>query len=149
AFNDESADAFARALLGGKVDCRRRAFAAAVDDLQPERLADVAVAMADEDELLALRLESDRRALLPIRKQSHPADRGGRENGEARPILILGFVVEADVAAHDRKIERAAGFGHTFDTAHELAHDFGPLRVTEVQAVGDGQRLCSDRAEIA
>src|SRR5690606_30444406 len=56
---------------------------------------------------------------------------------------------EADVAAHDREVERAAGLGHAVDGAHDLAHDLGPLGVAEVQVVGDGDRLGADRGQVA
>src|SRR5262245_23855880 len=105
--------------------------------------------MAEQDECLPFGLEPDRRGPLPIVEQADAADRGGGKDGEARSVLILRLVVEADVAAHDWEVECAAGFGHAFDAADELAHDFGPLRIAEVEAVGDRQRLRSDRAEVA
>jgi hypothetical protein len=37
----------------------------------------------------------------------------------------VGLVVERDVAAHDGEVERAAGLGHAFDGADDLAHDLG------------------------
>ena len=82
---DEVADALARALLGGEIDGRRRALAPAVADFEPERLADMAVAVADEDEMFALGLERDGRALLPIVEQADATDRGrGQDRGLRR-----------------------------------------------------------------
>ena len=57
-----------------------------------------------------------------------------------------GLVVEADVAAGDRRIEEAAGFGHAFDGFHELRHDLGPLGVAEVEAVGGGDAAARRRS---
>src|SRR5438270_13657968 len=104
--------------------------------------------MADQDELLAFRLERDGRAVLPVLEQSDAADCRRGEDGEAASVFTLGLVVERDVAAHDGEVERAAGFGHAGDAADELAHDLGPLRVAEVEAVGDRQRLRADRAKV-
>ena len=54
--------------------------------------------------------------------------------------LAVGLVVEADVAAGDRNVERAAGLGDPLDRFDELPHDLGPLRVAEVQAVRGADR---------
>src|SRR4051794_17993188 len=102
-----------------------------------------------ESQLIAFGLKPDCRRLLPVVEQAYAADRRRREDGEAAAVLVLGLVVEADVAAHDREVEGAAGFGHTLEAADELAHDLGPLRVAEVEAVGDRKRLRADRAEVA
>src|SRR4029434_1711313 len=53
------------------------------------------------------------------------------------------------VAADDREVERAAGVGHAFEAPNELGHDLGPLRVAEVEAVGDRQWPGADRAQVA
>src|SRR3954454_14895767 len=98
---------------------------------------------------MVVSLEANRRALLPIVEQTDAADRGGGEDGEAGAVFAFGLVVEADVAAHDGEIERSAGLGNAFDTADELAHDLRPLRVAEVEAIGDRERLRPDRAEVA
>ena len=54
--------------------------------------------------------------------------------------LAVGLVVEADVAAGDRDVERAARLGDALDRLDELPHDLRPLRVAEVQAVGGADR---------
>ena len=41
--------------------------------------------------------------------------------------LAVGLVVEADVAAGDRDVQRAAGLADAFDRLGELPHDFRPL----------------------
>src|SRR3954453_8635178 len=105
--------------------------------------------MAYQDEELALALEPDRRRLFPIVEQADAADRRGGEDGEARAVVALRFVVERDVARDDREVERATGLGDAFDATDELAHDLGPLWVAEVEAVGDRERLRADRAQIA
>ena len=104
--------------------------------------------MSEQDERLAFRLEPDRRALRPIVEQPDAADRRRRQDGAAA-ARRLALVVEADVAAHDREVERAAGFAHAFEAADELRHDLGPLGVAEVEAVGDRERPGADRAEVA
>ena len=80
---------------------------------------------ADNEDRLLLRLEGDGHGFLPIVDQADAADCGGGEDGGRAAVLGLGLVVERDVARDDREVERAAGFGHAFDAADELAHDFG------------------------
>ena len=55
----------------------------------------------------------------------------------------VGLVVEADVAAGNRHVERAARLGDSLDRLDQLPHDLGPLWIAEVQAVGRADR---DRA---
>src|SRR6187402_2416754 len=93
-------------------------------------------------------LEPDRRRFLPIVEQADAADRWGGQDGRAA-ARRLALVVEADVAADDREVEGAAGVAHAAQRFDELGHDLGPLRVAEVEAVGDGQRLRTNRAEVA
>src|SRR3546814_5670423 len=61
----------------------------------------------------------------------------------------LGLVVEADVARHDRIVERAARLAHPVEAAGDLPHDLGALRVREVEAVGDRDRRGADRGDVA
>ena len=62
---------------------------------------------------------------------------------------VRRLVVEADVAADDRHVERAAGLGEAVDRARELVHDLRALGVPEVQAVGDADRLGAGADEVA
>ena len=54
--------------------------------------------------------------------------------------LAVGLVVEADVAAGNRRIEGAARLGDPFDRLDELPHDLGTFGIAEVQAVGRTDR---------
>ena len=63
--------------------------------------------------------------------------------------LAVGLVVEADVAAGDRDVQRAARVGHAFDRLDELPHDLGPLGVAEVQAVGRADRDAAGAGDVA
>ena len=58
------------------------------------------------------------------------------------------LVVERDVAADDRDRERAAGVREAGDRARELPGDVGLLRVAEVEAVGEPERLGADAGEV-
>src|SRR6185369_3836733 len=98
---DEVPDARARALLCCKIDRRRLAVAAAVADVEPERLADMALAVTNQDEVLAFGLETDRRAVRPVVEEAHSADRRRWQDGAATTGR-LALVVERHVAAHDR-----------------------------------------------
>ncbi len=71
-----------------------------------------------------------------IVQQPEHADHGGRPDRR-----LTRLVVEADVAAGHRGLQGEAGIAHTPDRFSELPHHLGPLRVAEVHAVGDGERL--------
>ena len=99
--------------------------------------------LADEDDGLALALESGRHGLGNIRDQADGADGGGGEDASA-----VGLVVKRDIARDHREIERQTGFAHTLDALDELTHDPGPLRVAEVHGVGDRQGLGPRRRKV-
>jgi hypothetical protein len=63
----------------------------------------------------------------------------------------VGLVVEADVAADHRRVERLAGLGGCPRSPARTATDLGLLGVAEVEAVGDGdrQRAGADRLRAA
>src|ERR1019366_5706209 len=71
------------------------------------------------------------------------------DDGRGIDTAAEGFVVQADVAAGDRRVEEAAGVGHAPDRFDELSHDFGALRVAEIEAVGGGRGHRADDREIA
>ena len=50
-----------------------------------------------------------------------------------RAVGIL--IVEADVAASDWSVERAAGFGDTANRFFELIEDFGIVRIAKIEVV--------------
>ena len=141
---DQLADEIAVAPLGGEIDRRRRALFAAADFAQIKRLAEPAARLADQQDRLALGLERERHRFGEFVEQTDAADGRRRQD---RPAV--GLVVERDIAGHDREIERAAGFADAADAADELAHDFRPLRIAEIEVVGDRQRPRADRGEIA
>ena len=81
----------------------------------------------------------------PIQRVDHAEqtdDRCGVDVGTGR------LVVQADVAADNRRTEGLTGLGHPVDSLRELPHDLGVLRVSEVQAVHDGQRSGPDAGEV-
>ena len=82
-----------------------------------------------------------------------PARRGRRwpasAGSPARAGRIARFVVEADIAGHDREVERLAGRRHAADRGGELAHDLGPFGVAEVHVVGERQRPRADGGQVA
>ena len=90
------------------------------------------------------RFEGERRRCREIVDQADAAD-GRRRQDRAS----VGLVVERDIAGHDREIERLAGFGDATNAADELPHDLRPLRIAEIEIVGDGERPRADRGEIA
>ena len=115
---------------------------------QPQRLAQMRARAADQPDHVAGGLEGQIHLLVVIGEQANPANRRRRQNGVAAAGR-LALVVEADVARHDRIVQRPAGFGHALDAADQLAHDHRVLRAGKVQAVGDGQRLAAHRHDVA
>src|SRR5665647_1722941 len=63
--------------------------------------------------------------------------------------LAEALVVEAHVAAHDRRVERLAGLGDALDGLLELPVDLALLRVAEVEAVGDRHRQGAGADQVA
>ena len=72
-------------------------------------------------------------------QQSQPAHDGRREYRRA-----LAFVVQAHVAAYHGQAQRPASVRHTRYTLLQLVVNIGPLRVAEIEAVGQRQRLGAD-----
>src|SRR5438067_1409226 len=54
--------------------------------------------------------------------------------------MAIGLVVEADVAARNRHVERSTRLANPFDRLCELPHDRRAFRVAEVQAIGRAER---------
>src|SRR5882757_11225682 len=125
-------EAIAIAALDREIDRRRRAALHSAQLAQIDRLAEPAGGLADHHDRIALALEGDRRRLLEIIEHADAADRWRRQ--DRAPV---GLVVERDVARDDRERERLAGFRNAADTSDELAHDLRPLRIAEVEIVGD------------
>src|SRR5215208_3896318 len=72
----------------------------------------------------------------------HP-DRGSRVDG-----ATVGLVVEADVAAYDRRPKHFARLGHSPYALGELVVAVRLLRAAEVEAVGDGDGFCPYAREV-
>src|ERR1700724_4120641 len=100
--------------------------------------------LPDKQDRLVRGLEGQGCGFGEIVEQSDAADRGRRKDAAA-----VGLVVERDVAGHDREVERAAGFRNALQAADELAHDLRPLRIAEIEIVGDRKRPAAYRRDIA
>ena len=111
------ADEVAVGAFHRQIHRRRRAVLAAGDLAQPERLAEPALSSCRSARCRA-RAAARGRPPAPRR----PARRGRRSPASAGS-RGLGLVVEADIAGHDREVERLAGGGHAADGGGELAHD--------------------------
>src|SRR4051794_3704510 len=109
----------------------------------------MAFTRADEHDDIAALLEADADRAFPVGQQADTTDRGRRQDGASAAVLILGLVVERHIAAYDGEIERQTGLRHSLDTAYELPHNFGTLRVAEIHAVGGGKRGRANRGQIA
>jgi len=122
---DERADEYPVPLFGGKIHWRG-APSAACDLRRIDRLAQmpfvspmrtIASAAALEGMVACLRTSSKRPTRAMVAGQNADA---------------LGLVIERDIARDDRHVKRAGGLADAPDRAHQLAHDGGPLGVSEV-----------------
>ena len=99
---------------------------------------------AQQQNYVALVLEPLGCDVFRVVDQSQHADRRRRVN-RARGR----FVVEADVATGDRRIECLARFANAFHATAKLPEHFRLHRVAEVEVVGDGQWPCSATDQVA
>src|SRR5919112_4693671 len=90
----------------------------------------------DHHHQIPLALEAWRSVSIYVLQDPDHPDGGGRVDGAP-----VGFVVEADVAAYDRRPEDLACLGHPLYTLGELEVAVRLLRAAEVEAVGNGDRL--------
>ena len=141
---DQRPDHVAGAAFQRQVDRRRGAVLAAQHFAQVHRRTQLAGRRADQHQYVAGLHRGEVGAFRIVGQQAHAAHRGGRWNGRA-----VGLVVEADVATHDGEVECAAGLGHALDGPHDLAHDFRPFGVAEVEVVGDGDGLGAHGGQVA
>ena len=81
-----------------------------------------------------------------VRVFDQPDDTQHRRRQHASTIRL---VVETDVAASDRNLQRAARRSHAFDGPRKLPHDLGPLWIGEVEAVGRANRLPARAGDVA
>src|SRR5690606_33273022 len=80
---DRMADEVTGALFRLQVHRRRRAFLAAVNLAQPDRLAQMAHPLADREDDVAGALEADADGLAQVVDDADAADRGGRQDRAA------------------------------------------------------------------
>ena len=99
--------------------------------------------LAGEGDRVALVLEARGRGRGRIGQRAHHPHHRRRVD---RPVA--GLVVERHVAAHHRNAERLQRVGHPGHRALELPRHVGLLRVAEVQAVGEAERLGADAGEV-
>src|SRR5262249_48959818 len=97
--------------------------------------AEFTTTLAKEHNHVAGILESPAHDAIGVFEHANHADDGRRIDRFA-----VGLVVEADVAAGDRHVQRATRFANTFDRSRELPHDRRPLRITEIQTVCSADR---------
>ena len=145
---DLRADEIAVAPFGGKIDRRRRALLAAGDLAQPERLAEPAPGRRRPARRRATAGSAIPTAFAASSSTPRPPIAGVGRMARTAP-RVARLVVEADIAGHDREIERLAGRRHAADRGGELAHDLRPLGVAEIHVVGERQRPGADRGQVA
>src|SRR5262249_34989344 len=77
----------------------------------------------------------------------HESDAADDRRGHDR--AAIGLVVERDVSGDDRSPERLRCKRHPVDRLGELPGDLALLRVAEVQAVGQSDRLATRTGDVA
>src|SRR6516164_8452184 len=99
---------------------------------------------AGENDHVAFVFEPLRRNVLFIVNQSNHRDCWRRIDDAKRALII-----QRNISARDRRSERAASFGHAFNSFTQLPKIFWFVRVAEVQAIRDGQRPRAGAGEVA
>ena len=131
AVDDEPRDEVVHAARGVEIGRRRQPAVEPVHHRGPFGPTELRLRLrTDEHEAVAVAQGRRRRHRLELLDQAdHTDDWGGVDVATAR------LVVEADVAADDREVERHARLAHPVDHLRELPHHLGVLGVAEVQAV--------------
>src|SRR5258705_633582 len=96
------------------------------------------------------RQEEDRVAALPLRRdRGHIADEAdAADDGRGRDRAAARLVVERHVPRDDGNAELIGGARDALDRLLELPADLGLLRVAEVEAVGERERLAAGARNI-
>ena len=142
---DAVPDGLLHCSLAREIEGRRHARDFAVHGLEVLAPAQVALAQATDDgDAIARGQEAAARILRAVVHQADHPDHRRREHR-----LAFGLVVERDVARHHRRLQGRAGVRDPQARLLELPHDLRALRVAEVQAVGDRERLASDARDVA
>ena len=95
--------------------------------------------------------EQDRVTLLPAARDAADVrdEADAADDRRRRDRAAVGVVVERHVPGDDRDAERLAGERHPLDRLGELPADLRLLRVAEVEAVGERERLAADARDVA
>src|SRR5262249_40150194 len=77
-------------------------------------------------------------------------DQTDAANGRCRQNrAAIGLVVERHIPGNDREIERLAGLRDAANATDKLSHDLGPLGISKIQIIGDGERRGPNSSKIA
>ena len=99
---------------------------------------------AEQQDDIALAAECGADSEFGPLQQAEHADDGCGQDG-----AVVGFVIERSVAAHDRRIENAAGVADPANGFAELEVDRRALGVGEVETIGNSDRPRADAGDIA
>src|ERR1019366_4954549 len=141
-----------------RIEIDRRRFSRELSELAHQPLARAEGARAggdrgaEEQDRVARVLERHGHHVVRRSQEPDPGDRGSRQDGNGRDhaaALHGRLVVEAHVPAHDRDVERLASRRDSVDGEREGRHDLGSLGVSEIEAVGDADRLGARRRQVA
>src|SRR5438445_213245 len=133
------------ARVGGPVDARQRAPAVVVYLGRPTRAAQrrAGARGLDQDDVVAVAEDQAGRAPLEVLDQpERPHD------GRGVDVAAAALVVEADVAPDDGDFEGPARLRHAVYGLGQLPHHLRVLRVPEVEAVDQGDRLGPDAGDV-
>jgi len=121
-------------LLVVKINLRGNTTEVLVHGLGPDGTVEFILGFAQqEDAFHGLGPESGTDSVINIVDNTQDTGKRSRQDGG-----IAGLVVEGDITAGDGHTAVGAGVSQAVDGFFELPHNGGFFRVTEVQAVGDG-----------
>src|SRR4051812_19712899 len=99
-------------------------------DLEILAAAKLTDSIAEKNDFVPLAPKCPSDNLRRVVEHTDDAEDGGRVNRFA-----VCLVVKTHVAAGDRDVQCQASLRDAFNRLHELPHDFGSLRIAEIQAV--------------
>src|SRR5262249_5077594 len=127
-----------------KIDLWNAAFALSTGRDRVRARTQVVGSRAKQDDCASLVFEPRRRDVTRLFDNSNHSDHRRRIYSAA-----VGLVVEADIPSGDWCSKNIAGRAHAVDDFAELPHDLRPLRRSEVQTVGQRERLRSAYDQIS
>ena len=118
-------------LLQLEIDPRRRSLHQAMNQLEILAATELLASSPKQDDDIARKLKPWSDHPLQFGEQPDHSHRRRRINR-----LAISFIIETNVPAHNRNLERHASVAHPANDLGKLPHDFRILRAAKIQAIG-------------